>query len=85
MEDKKAELRLAYKEHALTRTSQSLLYCAAAILDAADQDQPLKDLGLLTKLIHPELFFGKHFYRSVKPYCTASLASHGALTCSLKR
>ena len=54
VEDKKAELRLAYKEHALTRTSQSLLYCAAAILDAADQDQPFKDLGLLTKLIHPE-------------------------------
>jgi len=45
---------LAYKEHALTRTSQSLLYCASAILDAAAQDQPFKDLGLLTKLIHPE-------------------------------
>jgi hypothetical protein len=27
----------------------------------------------------------EHFFRSVKPYCTASLASHGALTCSLKR
>ena len=54
MEDKKAELRLAYKEHALTRTTQSLLYCASAILDAAAQDEPFKDLGLLTKLIHPE-------------------------------
>lgn len=52
--DKKAELRLAYKDHALARTSQSSLYCAAAILDAAAQDQPFKDLGLLTKLIHPE-------------------------------
>ena len=29
VEDKKAELRLAYKEHALTRTTQSLLYCAS--------------------------------------------------------
>jgi hypothetical protein len=54
VEDKKAELRLAYKEHALTRTTQSLLYCASAILDAAAQDEPFKDLGLLTKLIHPE-------------------------------
>jgi hypothetical protein len=54
LEDKKAELRLAYKEHALTRTSQSLLYCASAILDAAAQEQPFKDLGLLTKLFHPE-------------------------------
>jgi hypothetical protein len=27
----------------------------------------------------------EHFFRSVRPYCTASLASHGALTCSLKR
>jgi hypothetical protein len=53
VEDKKAELRLAYKEHALTRTGQSLLYCASAILDAAAQDQLFKDLGLLTKL-HPE-------------------------------
>jgi hypothetical protein len=26
--------------------------------------------------------FGEHFYGSVKPSCTASLASHGALTCS---
>jgi hypothetical protein len=30
-------------------------------------------------------FFGKHVCRSVKPYCTASLASHGALARSLKR
>jgi hypothetical protein len=54
VEDKKAELKLAYKEHALTRTTQSLLYCALAILDAAAQDKPFKDLGLLTKIIHPE-------------------------------
>ena len=53
MEDKQAELRLAYKEHAVTRTSQSLLYCASAILDAAAQERPFKDLGLLTKLVHP--------------------------------
>ena len=35
--------------------------------------------------VYLSAFVGKHFYRSVKPYYTASLASHGALTCSLKR
>jgi hypothetical protein len=56
VEDKKAELRLAYKEHALTRAHrpESPLYCASAILETAAQEHPFKDLGLLTKLVHPE-------------------------------
>ncbi len=52
VEDKKAELRLAYKEHALTRTSQRLLYCASAILDAAAQERPL-GLGLADQARSP--------------------------------
>ena len=34
LEDKKGELRLAYKEHATARPNQNMLYCAGALFDA---------------------------------------------------
>ena len=40
----------AYHRHAATRTTRSLLFCATALLDALDQDEPLKPLGLHAKL-----------------------------------
>ena len=52
--DKNSELKRAYREHANTRSSLSMLYCAGAILDATSswQGQSLKELGLETKLVH---------------------------------
>ncbi len=43
--DKNAELRRAYREHANTRSSTSMLHCAGAILEAMWHEQSLKDLG----------------------------------------
>ena len=40
LEDKKGELRLAYKEHATARPNQNMLYCAGALFDAM---QPWRD------------------------------------------
>ena len=40
-EDKKGELRLAYKEHATARPNQNMLYCAGALFDAM---QPMEGL-----------------------------------------
>ena len=45
-----SELKRAYREHANTRSSLSMLYCAGAILDAMWHEQSLKDLGLDIKL-----------------------------------
>ena len=52
--DKNSELKRAYREHANTRSSLSLLYCAGAILDAMWHGQSLKELGLETKLVHQD-------------------------------
>ena len=52
--DKNAELRRAYREHANTRSSISMLYCAGAILDAMWHGQSTKDLGMDLKLIHQD-------------------------------
>ena len=59
----------AYHRHAATRTTRSLLFCATALLDALDQDAPLKPLGLHAKLVHndPKLYLISH----------ASLADRG--------
>ena len=52
--DKNAELRRAYREHANTRSSTSMLYCAGAILEAMWHEQSLKDLGMDIKLVHQD-------------------------------
>ena len=52
--DKNSELKKAYREHANTRSSLSLLYCAGAILDAMWHGQSLTELGLETKLVHQD-------------------------------
>jgi hypothetical protein len=52
--DKNAELRRAYREHANTRSSLSMLYCAGAILEAMWQEQSLKELGMDIKLVHQD-------------------------------
>jgi hypothetical protein len=44
--DRNSELRRAYREHANTRSSLSMLYCAGAILDAMWHGQSLKELGM---------------------------------------
>jgi hypothetical protein len=44
--DRNSELRRAYREHANTRTSISMLYFAGAILDAMWHGQSLKELGM---------------------------------------
>ena len=54
LEDKKAELRLAYKEHATVRSNHDMLYCGGALLDAMRSGQDLKALGLETKLVPRE-------------------------------
>ena len=54
LEDKKAELRLAYKEHATVRPNHDMLYCGGALLDAMRSGQDLKALGLETKLVPRE-------------------------------
>jgi hypothetical protein len=51
LEDKKAELKLAYKEQASTRPIQNMLYCGGAFLDAMRSGQPLNGLGLEAKLV----------------------------------
>jgi hypothetical protein len=52
--DKNSELKRAYREHAYTRSSLSMLYCAGAILDAMWHKQPLKDLGMDIRLVHQD-------------------------------
>ena len=52
--DKNAELRRAYREHANTRSSLSMLYCAGAILEAMWHEQSLKELGMDIKLVHQD-------------------------------
>jgi hypothetical protein len=42
--DRNSELKRAYREHANTRSSLSMLYCAGAILDAMWHGQSLKEL-----------------------------------------
>ena len=55
LEDKKAELRLSYKEHATERSTHDMLYCGGALLDAMRRSgQDLKALGLETKLVPRE-------------------------------
>ena len=59
----------AYQLHDATRTTRSLLFCVTALLDALDQEEPLKTLGLHLTLTHddPRLYLISH----------ASLARHG--------
>ena len=54
--DRTSELKRAYREHANTRPSLSMLYCAGAILNAMWHGQSLKDLGMDTnlKLVHQD-------------------------------
>jgi hypothetical protein len=54
LEDKKGELRLAYKAHATARLHKGMLYCGGALLEAMRSGQSLKTLGLETKLVPPE-------------------------------
>jgi hypothetical protein len=49
-----SELKRAYSEHANTRSSLSMLYCAGAILDAMWHGQSLKALGMDLKLVHQD-------------------------------
>jgi hypothetical protein len=46
--DENSELKRAYREHANTRSSLSImmLYCAGAILEARWHEQSLRDLGM---------------------------------------
>jgi hypothetical protein len=59
----------AYQRHELTRNTRSLLYCVLALLDALDQEEPLKNFGLHVKMTHddPKLYLVSH----------ASLAKRG--------
>ncbi len=52
--DRNSELKRAYREHANTRSSLSMLYCARAILDAMWHSQSLKELGMDLKLVHQD-------------------------------
>ena len=52
--DKNSALKRAYREHANTRSSLSMLYCAGAILDAMWHGRSLKDLGMEIKLVHQD-------------------------------
>jgi len=52
--DRNSELKRAYREHANTRSSISMLYCAGAILDAMWHGQSLKELGMNLKLVHQD-------------------------------
>ncbi len=55
LEDKKGELRLAYKAHASTvRLHKGMLYCGGALLEAMRSGQSLKALGLESKLVPRE-------------------------------
>ena len=44
----------AYQLHAATRTTRSLLFRATPSLEAMDQEEPLKTLGLHQKLVHQD-------------------------------
>ena len=59
----------AYQLHDATRTTRSLLFCVTALLDALDQEEPLKNFGLHVKMTHddPKLYLISH----------ASLAKRG--------
>ena len=65
----KGALLEAYQRHELTRNTRSLLYCVLALLDALDQEEPLKNFGLHVKMTHddPKLYLVSH----------ASLAKRG--------
>ena len=65
----KGALIEAYQRHELTRNTRSLLYCVLALLDALDQEEPLKNFGLHVKMTHddPKLYLVSH----------ASLAKRG--------
>ncbi len=52
--DRSSELKRAYREHANTRSSLSMLYCAGAILGAMWHGQSLKELGMDLKLVHQD-------------------------------
>ena len=52
--DKNSELKRAYREHANTRSSLSMLYCAGAILDAMWHGRSLQELGMEIKLVHQD-------------------------------
>jgi hypothetical protein len=43
LEDKKGELRLAFKGHATARPHKDMLYCGGALLEAMRAGQSLKD------------------------------------------
>jgi hypothetical protein len=59
----------AYQRHELTRNTRSLLFCVLVLLDALDQGDSLKTLGLHVKMTHddPGLYLISH----------ASLAKRG--------
>jgi hypothetical protein len=48
----------AYQRHEITRNTRSLLFCVLALLNALDQGEPLKTLGLHVKMTHddPKLY-----------------------------
>jgi hypothetical protein len=54
LEDKKGELRLAYKAHATARPHRGMLYCGGALLEAMRSGQSLRELGLENKLVPRE-------------------------------
>ena len=54
LEDKKGELKLAFKAHATVRPHKDMLYCGGALLEAMRSGQSLKALGLDTKLVPRE-------------------------------
>jgi hypothetical protein len=54
LEDKKGELRLAFKAHATARPHKDMLYCGGALLEAMRVGQSLRELGLETKLVPRE-------------------------------
>ena len=45
LEDKKGELRLAFRAHATVRRHKDMLYCGGALLEAMRSGQSLKALG----------------------------------------
>jgi hypothetical protein len=54
LEDKKGELKLAFKAHATARPHKDMLYCGGALLQAMRSGQSLKALGLENKLVPRE-------------------------------
>ena len=56
----------AYQLHEVTRNTRSLLFCVLALLDALDQGESLKTLGLHVKMTHddPRLYLVSHASRA---------------------